>query len=149
MFRPLSPARHTNALDSGDCAPNSRVAPMSAPLSPPSASPSAAGRPVPLADGRAAPTAPGGDVSLRLDHASALVVFDLLARLMDRHDADGVRDLLDHPGEVAALWSLMGAFEQALDEPKDADYRKLIASARDDVVARLKPDRSGVNPSAP
>ncbi|GGF84776.1 hypothetical protein GCM10007301_50940 [Azorhizobium oxalatiphilum] len=81
------------------------------------------------------------DVSLNLDHASALVVFDLLARLMDRHDAEGVRDLLDHPGEVAALWSLMGAFEQALDEPKDADYRKLIASAREDVVARLEPDR--------
>ncbi|WP_332119069.1 hypothetical protein [Azorhizobium caulinodans] len=76
-------------------------------------------------------------VVLKLDHAAALVVFDMLARMMDRHDADGVRDLLEHPGEIAALWSLMSAFEQALDEPKDADYRELIRAARERVVANL------------
>lgn len=76
-------------------------------------------------------------VVLKINHAAALVVFDLLARLMDRHDAEGVRDLLEHPGEIAALWSLMSAFEQSLDEPKDADYRDLIRAAREKVLASL------------
>ncbi|WP_051357317.1 hypothetical protein [Azorhizobium doebereinerae] len=103
---------------------------MSAPLSPPSAP----ARREPLTD---ALTTPDGEVVLTLNHSVALVVFDLLARLLDRHDAEGVRDLLEHPAEVAALWSLMATFEQVLDEPKEADYRKLIAAAREGVVARL------------
>ncbi|WP_341989306.1 hypothetical protein [Azorhizobium sp. AG788] len=92
------------------------------------------GRHEPLSEALATP---GGEVVLTLNHSVALVVFDLLARMVDHQDAEGVRELLDHPGEVAALWSLMAAFEQVLNEPLEADYRQLIMSARDDVVARL------------
>ncbi len=82
-------------------------------------------------------TTPTGEVVLTLNHSVALVVFDLLARMVDQQDTEGVRELLQHPGEVAALWSLMAAFEQVLNEPLEADYRQLITAARDDVVARL------------
>ena len=96
---------------------------------------------MPVSGRRSAPddarATPRDEVVLTLNHSVALVVFDLLARMVDQHDAEGIRELLDHPGEVAALWSLMAAFEQVLDEPLEADYRQLIVAARDDVVARL------------
>lgn len=116
--------------------------PLAPKLVPQSAAPSAAKAAVKSAPGRHEPlsealAAPGGEVVLTLNHSVALVVFDLLARMVDHQDAEGVRELLEHPGEVAALWSLMAAFEQVLNEPLEADYRELIVTARDDVVARL------------
>ncbi|MGU3492634.1 hypothetical protein ACLBXM_01210 [Xanthobacteraceae bacterium A53D] len=104
---------------------------------------SAPGKPATVLPAHAAPplaqglVAPEAAVSVTLTHSAALVVFDLLARMMDRHDAEGIRDLLTHPGEVAALWQLMASFEQALVEPKDADYRALITAAREHVVSRM------------
>jgi hypothetical protein len=65
-------------------------------------------------------------ITLTLDRAVALVLFDFLARTTDELDGEPLR----------ALWSLLAELEESLTEPFAADYAKLLAKARSDVRKR-------------
>ena len=67
-------------------------------------------------------------MKLELTHDQALVLFEWLARL-DEQDAFPVEDA----AEEQVLWCLHGQLEKALSEPFRADYRELVAQARERV----------------
>jgi hypothetical protein len=75
-------------------------------------------------------------ITLTLDRAVALVLFDFLARTTDEMDGEPLRDGLDDPAELPALWSLLAELEESLTEPFAADYAKRLAQARSDVRKR-------------
>ena len=81
-------------------------------------------------------------VTIVLDHAVALVVFDVLARSLEEQDGVPLREALDHPAEPQALWSLFNVLEDALPEPFEDDYARHVAAARQMVADRLGPTKS-------
>ncbi|MCP4547097.1 MAG: hypothetical protein GY835_11580 [bacterium] len=64
-------------------------------------------------------------VSLALTRAEALVLFEWLTRL----DSAESLPCEDH-AEQLVLWSLEGQLEKILTEPLAADYKDLLAEAR-------------------
>ena len=79
------------------------------------------------------------DVILALSQDEALVLFDLLARLVDDRDAVELLPLLEHDAELWALIRVQGLLETRLVQPFLADYRALVDSARDRLVAAHGP----------
>lgn len=78
-----------------------------------------------------------GPVTIELDRAVALVLFDFLARVAEEEDGEPLREALVYGAELPALWALLGVLEEHLTEPFAADYAKLVARARAQVVKRL------------
>lgn len=79
-----------------------------------------------------------GDVALMLDKPVAVVLLDLLARIMDEGGADQLRDVLEHPADMSAVWTLKTALEGAVGVPMAQDYDALVDAARTLVVSRLE-----------
>ncbi|MEP9350264.1 hypothetical protein [Xanthobacter sp. KR7-225] len=77
------------------------------------------------------------EVTLALPRAAALVAFDFIARLVDEQDPEAQSALFDDPAEPAALWTLVAAFEQVLNEPFAEDYRAVLDEARRKVLQTL------------
>ncbi len=77
------------------------------------------------------------ETSIMLDRAVALVLFDFLSRTTDEEDGEPLREALQHPAELPALWATLTALESALAEPFAPDYGALLEAARANVVARL------------
>lgn len=75
-------------------------------------------------------------VTLTLDRAVALVLFDFLARTTDEMDGEPLGAALENPAELPALWSLLSELEETLTEPFADDYGQRVAAARRAVRAR-------------
>ena len=77
------------------------------------------------------------DITVTLDRAVALVLFDFLARTADEEDGELLADALQHKAELPALWATLAALENVLSEPFAADYSAQIKAARANVIAKL------------
>jgi hypothetical protein len=64
-------------------------------------------------------------VSIRLQKAEALVLFDLLAGFRDQPHLP-----VQHEAERVTLWAVLACLEKELAEPFDANYAKLLEEAR-------------------
>ena len=73
----------------------------------------------------------GPNVTVSLTHDEALVLFEWLAREDD--DKGGIH--VEHPAEQRVLWQVQAYLEKTLTEPFAPDYDKLLAAARERVVA--------------
>lgn len=73
-------------------------------------------------------------VNLPLGRDVALTLFEFLSRVMDECDGEPIDGAIDHNAEVPALWALLAALEETLDEPFAADYRAKLKAARDAVI---------------
>lgn len=80
------------------------------------------------------------EVTLTLHRAEALVAFNLVARLVEDQEDEALREIFEHPAEPAALWALLSAFEQVLNEPFSEDYPAELDKARDEVIAHFTED---------
>lgn len=79
--------------------------------------------------------APPTDViSLPLDRAVALTLFEFLSRVLDECDGEPIDAAIEHNAELPALWALFAALEEQLDEPFAADYRAKLKAAREAVI---------------
>ena len=89
--------------------------------------------------GPAAKTGPADNetITIVLDRAVALVLFEFLARNIDEEDAEPLTGSLDDQAELAALASLLVELDETLSEPLDDDYRALLAAARATVARRF------------
>lgn len=76
-------------------------------------------------------------IRLDLDRSVALVVFEFLARTSDELDGAPLRDALEHPAELPALWALVNALEDVLLEPFEPDYARRVEMARQWVISHL------------
>jgi hypothetical protein len=79
-------------------------------------------------------TADASNVALPLDRAVALTLFEFLSRVMDECDGEPIDAAIEHNAEMPALWALLAALEEVLDEPFAADYRARLKAARDAVM---------------
>lgn len=69
-------------------------------------------------------------MTLSLTHDQALVLFEWLSREDGRNSIPA-----EHEAERKVLWLLEGQLERTLVEPLQADYRALVAVARERVVS--------------
>lgn len=76
-------------------------------------------------------------LTLPLDRAVALTLFEFLSRVMDECDGEPIDAAVDHNAEIPALWALLAALEEHLDEPFASDYRARLKAARQAVIARF------------
>jgi hypothetical protein len=79
----------------------------------------------------------GRSVRLHLTHDEALVLFEWLS---EREDDGALDPLIEHWSEQLVLWRLQGQLEKALVEPFHPEYRELLASARERLVADIPPE---------
>ena len=77
------------------------------------------------------------ETTIALDRSVALVLFDFLARTTDEEDGEPLREALQHPAELPALWATLAALESVLAEPFAPDYGAILEAARKDVTTRL------------
>lgn len=75
--------------------------------------------------------------SVVLDRDVALVLFEFLARVVDEEEGEPLAEVLADDSELHALVSLFADLEDALTEPADEDYRKLLKEARARVNKRF------------
>jgi hypothetical protein len=80
--------------------------------------------------------------TIDLGDDEALVLFDLLAREIDRHKEARLAGIIEHPAEFWALNSVHTSLEARLSQPFAADYGSVLAEARSKVMDRYDPDRS-------
>lgn len=78
--------------------------------------------------------ADGETISLPLDRAVALTLFEFLSRVLDECDGEPIDAAVEHNAEIPALWALFAALEEHLDEPFAANYRSRLKAARDAVI---------------
>ncbi len=81
-------------------------------------------------------------IDLRDDEA--LVLFEWLAREIDDHKQARIAGVIDHPAEFWTLNALHCSLERQLAEPFAANYRDLLAQAREQVMAQSDPDHTYV-----
>jgi len=81
--------------------------------------------------------AASNDITVSLDRAVALVLFDFLSRTEDEEGGEPLNDALQHKAELPALWATLSALEEVLTEPMAADYGARVKAARADVIAKL------------
>lgn len=72
-----------------------------------------------------------------LDRDVALVLFDFLARVADEEEGEPLAEALSNEAELPALWSLLAELEEALTEPSDENYMRLVAEARTRVMKKF------------
>lgn len=77
-----------------------------------------------------------GEIQLVLDRAVAMVVLDLLVRVMGG-TSEPLMDRLEHPAEMGALWTLKSVLERHVGETMAGDYDALLEAARARVVGSL------------
>jgi len=70
-----------------------------------------------------------GGVTIRLDHAEALVLGDFLHRHIDLQDGDQLKPAVKHIGELWALNGLNCLLERELAEPFLPDYGDRVSKA--------------------
>lgn len=73
-------------------------------------------------------------ISLFLDRAVAITLFEFLSRVMDECDGEPIDAAIEHNAETPALWALLAALEEMLEEPFAPDYRAKLKAARDAVI---------------
>jgi hypothetical protein len=76
-------------------------------------------------------------VQVKLDRSVALVLFDFLSRTADEEEGAPLNDALQHKAELPALWAMLGALEDVLPEPMEADYGARVKKARAEVISKL------------
>jgi hypothetical protein len=81
--------------------------------------------------------AKSGETTLILDRDVALVLFDFLARVADEEEGEPLAEALANEAELPALWSLLAELEEALTEPSDENYMRLVAEARTRVMKKF------------
>ncbi|WP_029348837.1 hypothetical protein [Bosea sp. 117] len=80
---------------------------------------------------------PADEITLRIDHDVALVLFEFLSRTIDDEDGEALLDFVEDEAEIPALWALMAGLESVLTEPMAADYERKVDAARRTVLKRL------------
>lgn len=75
----------------------------------------------------------GKHVDITLNDAEALVLFDLLARLVEEQHARQLRALTEHDAEIWALNSVYLSLQRILSQPFSGDYRQAVDLARFEV----------------
>jgi hypothetical protein len=76
------------------------------------------------------------ETTIMLERSVALVLFDFLSRTTDEEDGEPLREALQHPAELPALWATLAALESVLAEPFASDYAAMLETARKAVIAR-------------
>ena len=79
----------------------------------------------------------GFPIQVALAPDNAVVLFELLSRLLGDKEGTRLRGLIAHDAELWALDELLGGLERQLVEPLRQDYQPLLADAR----ARLSQKR--------
>jgi hypothetical protein len=82
--------------------------------------------------------------TITLTDDDALVLFELLAREIDERKSKRVSAVIEHPAEFWVLNGLLGDLQEQLVEPFKADYRQLVAVARERILDVSDPDRTYV-----
>ncbi|WP_237153621.1 hypothetical protein [Oryzibacter oryziterrae] len=80
-------------------------------------------------------------ITISLSRDEAVVLHEWLARVVDDENAEGIAETLEDDAEVWSLNAVLILLEQALDEPVDPAFEKLLKAAR----KRLR-DKSGAWP---
>lgn len=75
-------------------------------------------------------------ITLSITRDEAIVLQEWLARVVDDENAEGIADTLEDDAEVWALDAVLILLEQALDEPLDPDFEKILKAARKRVRGR-------------
>lgn len=81
--------------------------------------------------------APADEITLHIDRAVALVLFEFLSRTVDDEDGESVADFVEDEAELPALWALLASLEAILNEPFDDNYEKRLRMARRAVAERF------------
>lgn len=81
-------------------------------------------------------------VTIELDDHFALVLFAFLTREIDDRDSKHIASVIEHPAEFWSLNAVLGALEENLIEPLEANYLDLVAAARERVMQHSDPDGS-------
>jgi hypothetical protein len=69
-------------------------------------------------------------VTLTISRDEAVVLHEWLARVVDDENAEGIEDTLEDDAEVWALDTVLILLEQALEEPLDDNFEKILKGAR-------------------
>ena len=80
--------------------------------------------------------------TIDLGDEEALVLFDLLAREIDRHNEARLAGIIEHPAEFWALNSVHTALETLVSQPFAANYGSLLDDARRKIMERYDRDRT-------
>lgn len=75
--------------------------------------------------------------SVVLDRDVALVLFEFLARVVDEEEGEPLAEALADDSELHALVSLFADLEDALTEPADENYLRLLQEARARVLKKF------------
>ena len=88
-------------------------------------------------------------LSLTLSRDEALVLHEWLARVVDDENAAGIVDTVEHDAEIWALNGVFVLLEQALTEPFEPGFDKLLKAARRRMVEASGPWPHDAGPSDP
>lgn len=80
---------------------------------------------------------PSDEITLVVDRAVAVVLFEFLSRTVDDGDGEALADFIDDEAEVPALWALLAGLESVLTEPMAVDYEQRVQAAREAVMKRF------------
>jgi hypothetical protein len=69
-------------------------------------------------------------VTLSLTRDEAIVLQEWLARVVDDENAIGIADTVEDDAEVWSLDAVLILLEQALDEPLEENFEKILKAAR-------------------
>ena len=78
-------------------------------------------------------------VTLSISRDEAVVLQEWLARVVDDENAEGIADTLEDDAEVWALDAVLIVLEQALEEPLDPNFEKILKGARKRVRDKAGP----------
>ncbi|MCK0209229.1 hypothetical protein MWN33_14430 [Starkeya koreensis] len=82
--------------------------------------------------------APANDeITLVIDRAVAVVLFEFLSRTVDDADGEALAEFIEDESEVPALWALLAGLESVLTEPLAEDYERRVLAAREAVMKRF------------
>ncbi|WAC25817.1 hypothetical protein [Ancylobacter sp. SL191] len=77
------------------------------------------------------------EITLVVDRAVAVVLFEFLSRTVDDADGEALADFIEDEAEVPALWALLAGLESVLTEPMAEDYERKVLAAREAVMKRF------------
>jgi hypothetical protein len=86
-------------------------------------------------------------VTLSISRDEAVVLQEWLARVVDDENAEGIADTLEDDAEVWALDAVLIVLEQALEEPLDPNFEKILKGARKRVRDKAGPWPWDANPT--
>ncbi len=77
------------------------------------------------------------EITLVVDRAVAVVLFEFLSRTVDDADGEALADFIEDEAEIPALWALLAGLESVLTEPMAEDYERKVLAARAAVMKRF------------